>query len=123
MLLLITVSLHLKRRNWSYDNTFFLEITQVAFEQDAALKEKKLKTLNEETIPFYLEKLEVIAKQNNGHLALKRLTWADLFFAALKPTLDSFSQQDLTAKYPNLKKVTEKVLALEGIKKWVAKHP
>lgn len=102
---------------------YYLEITAAAFEQDEALKAKKLKTLNEETVPFYLEKLEEIAKQNNGHLALERLTWADLYLTALSGGIKFMIGEDIFAKHPNLKKVTENVLALEGIKKWIAKHP
>ena len=56
-----------------------LEIAVVAYEPDQKLQEQKRKVLNEETIPFYLTKLEEIAKANNGHLALKRMTWADVF--------------------------------------------
>jgi prostaglandin-H2 D-isomerase / glutathione transferase len=41
----------------------------VSYEPDDAVKTKKLSTWNNEVIPFYLEKLEDIARENNGHLA------------------------------------------------------
>lgn len=94
-----------------------------AWEKDEKLKEKKMKLIKEETLPFYLEKLEKIAKDNDGHLALKRLTWADVFFTAHSEYMNFMMKEDLTANNPNLKKVTENVYALEGIKKWLAKRP
>jgi prostaglandin-H2 D-isomerase / glutathione transferase len=45
------------------------EIGVVSYEPDDDVKEKKLQTLNSEVIPFYLEKLEDIARENNGHLS------------------------------------------------------
>lgn len=40
---------------------------------------------------FYLTKLEEIAKANNGHLALKRMTWADVFLTGnLKKFMSHF---------------------------------
>lgn len=101
----------------------YLGIASVFYEQDEAVKESKQKPLNEEIIPFYLGKLEEIAKENDGHLALKRITWADFYFTGMIEYLNTMSNQDLTAKYPNLKKVTENVLALEGVKKWIARRP
>lgn len=104
---------------------FSLELSIVAWNQELseAEKEKKFKTLKEETIPLYLGKLEEIAKENNGHSALKRPTWADVYFTSMSEYFCFMSKQDLLAKYPNLKKVTENVYAFEGIKKWIAKRP
>lgn len=95
----------------------------VWLEKDEKIQEEKCKALNTETIPFYLEKLEEIAKKNNGHLALNRLTWADLYFTSMVGFMSFMAKQDLTAKHANLRKVTENVLAIESIKKWVAKRP
>lgn len=52
---------------------YFLEIAVVSYEPDDEVKEKKLVTLNSEVIPFYLEKLEDIARDNGGHLALGKV--------------------------------------------------
>lgn len=102
---------------------FTLEIGAVAYESNVTIQEEKRKALNAETIPMYLTKLDEIAKANNGHLALKRTTWADLHFTALSDYMNFMAKQDLTAKYPNLKKVQENVHSIESIKKWVAKRP
>jgi prostaglandin-H2 D-isomerase / glutathione transferase len=99
------------------------EIGAVAYEPNEKIQEEKRKILNAETIPFYLEKLDEIAKANNGHLALKRTTWADVYFAGLNDYMNFMAKQDLTAKYPNLKKVTDNVNSIDSIKKWIAKRP
>lgn len=55
------------------------EIAVVSYEPDDEVKEKKQITLTTEVIPFYLEKLEAIVKENNGHLALAKV----IFFFSL----------------------------------------
>lgn len=52
----------------------FTEIGVVSYEPDDNVKEKKLVTLNSEVIPFYLEKLDDIARENNGHLCLGKVS-------------------------------------------------
>lgn len=106
-----------------YGYLSYLEIASVAYEADPKIQEEKRKTLNAETIPFYLQKLDDVAKENNGHLALKRLTWADMYFTAVADYMNYMAKQDLTEKHVHLKKVTTNVLAVESIKKWVAKRP
>lgn len=66
------------------------EVAGAAREPDEALKATKMEELKNETIPFYLGKLDAIAKENNGYLALgqvKRETYycSDNLFANLKP--------------------------------------
>lgn len=105
---------------------FFLchtEIAVVSYEADEEVQNKKRITLNNETIPFYLDKLESIVEANNGHFALGKLTWADLYFTAILDYLNYMAKIDLIADRPNLKKLVDSVLALEGIKNWIAKRP
>lgn len=54
---------------WCSKDSFSLEIAVVSYEPDDDVKHKKLLTLNNEVIPFYLEKLEDIARENGGYLA------------------------------------------------------
>lgn len=102
---------------------FSVEIAGAHYEPDATLKEQKYKTLNAEMIPFYLKKLDEIAKANDGHLALKRTTWADVFFTGVIDYMNTMAKQDLTANHPNLKKVYTNTAAVPGIKKWVETRP
>lgn len=95
----------------------------VHYEKDLKLQEEKRQALNADTIPFYLGKLDDLAKENNGHLALKRRTWADLYFVAVHEYLNLMAKMDIIEKRANLKKVVDNVLAIESIKKWVEKRP
>lgn len=38
------------------------------------MKAKKVEQLTKEVVPFYFEKFEAIAKKNNGHLALGKVS-------------------------------------------------
>lgn len=100
-----------------------LEIANAYYEPDAASKERKTKVLYEENIPFYLNKLEEIAKANNGHFALKRSTWADVWFTGLLEYMNFTSKHDLTANHPHLKQVYENTASIPGIKKWFEIRP
>lgn len=55
------------------------EIAVVSYEPDDEVKEKKQITLTTEVIPFYLEKLEAIVKENNGYLALSKVISVSIF--------------------------------------------
>ena len=52
---------------------FVVEIAIVSYEPDDVVKDKKMITLTQEVIPFYLTKMNVIAKENDGHLVLNRV--------------------------------------------------
>lgn len=65
------------KQNKTKELSFTLDITEeiavVSYEPDDEVKEKKNITLTTEVIPFYLEKLDAIAQDNQGHLALGRV--------------------------------------------------
>lgn len=103
--------------------------------------------------PYYLEKLEDIAKKNGGHFVnnqvswlhdLKKsfvyfliymmtiinflnlpfqLTWADIYFSALSDLLSNVAGENILAKYPTLNALKEKTDALPGIKAHRDKRP
>lgn len=62
------------------------EIQTAAKECDAALKEKKMEDVKNETIPFYMEKFDAMAKENNGHLALGQVNDDTLLFLLMNVT-------------------------------------
>lgn len=47
----------------------FTAIAGFHYESDEKLKATKKETCLNETLPFYMKKLEAIAKENNGYLA------------------------------------------------------
>uniref|UniRef100_A0A182YLZ8 glutathione transferase n=1 Tax=Anopheles stephensi TaxID=30069 RepID=A0A182YLZ8_ANOST len=104
-------------------NDFRLKIAIVAYEPDDMVKEKKMVTLNNEVIPFYLTKLNVIAKENNGHLVLGKPTWADVYFAGILDYLNYLTKTNLLENFPNLQDVVNKVLDNENVKAYIAKRP
>jgi len=104
-------------------NDFRMKIAVVSYENDEEVQAKKREPLDNEIIPFYLEKLDSIAKENGGHFALGKLTWADFYFTAILDYLNYMAKKDLVANHPNLKQVVDNVLGIESIKNWVAKRP
>ncbi|KAI4470936.1 glutathione s-transferase [Holotrichia oblita] len=100
------------------------KITQYYFETDAELKKKQKEgPLFKETIPYYFERLENIAKENSGYMAVGRLTWADFYFAAVGNAMNHFSGIDLLKDRPNLQAVKNRVENLPAIKKWIEIRP
>jgi glutathione S-transferase len=70
-----------------------------------------------------LGKLDSLAAENEGHFALKKLTWADIYFTGLINYLNFMAEKDITAEYPNLKQVVDNTMAAPGIKEWITKRP
>lgn len=100
-----------------------IEIGAVHFEADEAAKQKKKETLINETVPFYLNKLEELARDNKGHLAVSKLSFADLFFAAMLEIFKVWIGPEVLTKYPNLLKVADNVYNLDSIKGWIERRP
>ncbi|KAL7040526.1 hypothetical protein ACKWTF_000426 [Chironomus riparius] len=104
-------------------NEFRLKIAIVSYEPDDAVKEKKMITLTQEVIPFYLTKMNVVAKENGGHLVLNRTTWADIYFAGIIDYLNYLTKLDLLENFPNLRQVVDNVISNENIQKYIAQRP
>jgi hypothetical protein len=85
--------------------------------------DQKRAQLKSETIPFYLKNLEGIASKNDGFLAIKKLSWGDLYFAAMVDYMNWMMKENLIENYENLKKVYGNVMEIDGIKKYVEKRP
>uniref|UniRef100_A0A1B6CC70 glutathione transferase n=2 Tax=Clastoptera arizonana TaxID=38151 RepID=A0A1B6CC70_9HEMI len=93
------------------------------YDPDEKQKATKKATCLNETLPFYMKKLEAIAKENNGFLANGKLSWADIFFAGLVEYLGYMCGSDIVENYPNLKAIKESVFAIEKIKAYIAQRP
>uniref|UniRef100_A0A1B6IKJ5 glutathione transferase n=1 Tax=Homalodisca liturata TaxID=320908 RepID=A0A1B6IKJ5_9HEMI len=104
-------------------NDFRAELAKYHYEKDEKRKEEVKGTVLSTTAPFYLSRLDAHVKANNGYLANGKLSWADLYFAAISDYLSFMYGSDITAGYPNLTELREKVLALPKIKEWVSKRP
>lgn len=99
------------------------EIGAYHYEANEAIKESKYAPLKDETIPYYMERLDAQVQKNGGYFVGGHLTWADLAFVALLHYLNAMAKFDITEKYENLKALKDKVLALPKIKTWVEARP
>nr|AVC68798.1 glutathione S-transferase 1 [Subpsaltria yangi] len=93
------------------------------FERDEKKKAEKKDPLYNETIPFYFKKFETIVSASKGHLANKKLTWADIYFVAISEHMCFLIDQDILEPYPNLKALKDTIHAIPGIKKYVEQRP
>uniref|UniRef100_A0A1B6MVD0 glutathione transferase n=1 Tax=Graphocephala atropunctata TaxID=36148 RepID=A0A1B6MVD0_9HEMI len=100
-------------------------VTTFMRETNEDLKRTKKETYIKETIPFYMKKLDTLVKENGGYLANKKLSWVDfLFVSSVVESLNLIcGVPDITADYPNLHALTQKILDIPQIKQWVAKRP
>jgi len=104
-------------------NDFRIKLIAVHHEPDEAKKEEKKKNLKEEIIPFYLGRLDKIAGGNKNHLALNRLTWADIYFTAFIDSVNAILKFDLVDGFSNLQSLMESVKNIPNIKKWMETRP
>ncbi|CAH1953384.1 unnamed protein product [Acanthoscelides obtectus] len=104
-------------------NDLRIKVAQFYYEHDGTLRKKLQETLMNETIPYYIGKLEAQAKENGGYLALPKLTWADVYFTSLIDYINVLVDNDIIAKAPNLQAVKNKVWSVPNIKKWMDKRP
>ncbi|XP_063829717.1 glutathione S-transferase 2-like [Ostrinia nubilalis] len=96
----------------------------VQYESDEVVKEKKHEDFSKNAYPAMLSKLNEIVEQNNGHIAVGKLTWADFVFAGMYDYLKMMMRiPDLDTKYPNLKKVVDNVYSLPQLKAYLAAAP
>ncbi|XP_018560995.1 glutathione S-transferase-like isoform X3 [Anoplophora glabripennis] len=100
-----------------------LKLAQYSYETDEKAKKEKEKSILNDALPFYLEKLDAQAEKNNGYLVGGRLTWADLVFTGLLDSLNSMAMKEIIANSPNLQKVKENVVNIPNIKAWLKKRP
>lgn len=115
--------------NWEIDavvdtiNDLKTKITSWFHETNEADKETQKETLDNEIMPLLLGKLDSWAAKNGGHLAVGKLTWADIFFVAITDfTMDIYGKNFVT-EYPNLVSVRENVVSIPKIKTWIDQRP
>nr|QIC35748.1 glutathione S-transferase sigma 1 [Ostrinia furnacalis] len=105
-------------------NDIRAKAASVQYESDEVLKEKKHEDFSKNVYPAMLSKLNEIVGQNNGHIAVGKLTWADFVFAGMYDYLKMMLRiPDLDTKYPNLKKVVDNVYSLPQLKAYLAAAP
>lgn len=93
------------------------------FESNEQLKESRKEALFNETLPFYQQRLDEMAKKNNGHLAIECVTWADVYFVGMLDFLNYMAGTDITEGYSGLQAVKNNILILPNIKEWMETRP
>lgn len=99
------------------------KIGQYYSENNEEIKRLRKETLFKEILPFYQQRLDNLAKENNGHLVLGCLTWADIYFVGLLDFLNSMAGIDITEGYSGLQAVKNNVLIIPDIKEWIETRP
>ncbi|XP_046687758.1 glutathione S-transferase-like [Homalodisca vitripennis] len=105
-------------------NTDFVrEFTKYYYEFDEKKKESLKRPLFNTIAPFYMKKFDALIKENEGYLANKEMSWADLYFTALSDGISHMNGSEITDGYSNVKRLQEIVNSLPQIKAWLAKRP
>lgn len=52
---------------------FFVELATAFWNADETVKQKKLADVKKDVVPFILDKLDAVAEENNGFMALGRV--------------------------------------------------
>jgi glutathione S-transferase len=102
----------------------YLEMAGWFYEADEKVKAEKKKAYEDgKTDDYFLSRLDAIAKENNGYLAAKKATWADLWFLGTFSYMNFMAGKDLISNYPNLLKVQDNISSHPNIKKWLETRP
>ncbi|XP_046680426.1 glutathione S-transferase-like [Homalodisca vitripennis] len=105
-------------------NDLRAELAKYQYEENKTKKQELEGPLFDTTVPFYMSRIEAHAKSNDGFLANGKLSWADIYFAAISDYLSHMNRQkDILEGCPTLKALKEKVFSLPKIKAYVAKRP
>jgi len=92
------------------------------YESNEQAKEEKEKVAKEETVPYYLERLDAQVKKNGGYFIGGAVSWADLTFVGLLDYLNFMMKKDIVEEYENLKQLQKKVEEIPAIKRWMEKR-
>lgn len=129
----------------NYTSIFIAEMAPAYYEKDERIRKRNHEQIKKDVVPFFLEKLDNIAKENDGYLALGRvwnelwisrfirlshnifwlfqLTWADLNFVGMLDYFHFMMGFDLIENSPNLKRVVQNVSNVPAIKAWMDDRP
>ncbi|XP_050540698.1 glutathione S-transferase-like [Daktulosphaira vitifoliae] len=102
---------------------FWQEIIIYFYNTNEVTKAELGKRLFEVTTPFYLDKFEKIVSENGGYFVNDKLSWADIFFAAIWDYTKALVDIDIVEGRPNLSKLQKTVLNIPQIKLWTEKRP
>ncbi|XP_011165650.1 glutathione S-transferase [Solenopsis invicta] len=98
------------------------ELVEKIYQNTERAKKEKVE-IADETVLFYLERLDTQVKKNDGYFVGGALTWADLTFIGLLDYMNFHVKGNVVEKFENLKELQKKVEAIPAIKSWIEKRP
>ncbi|KAJ8715264.1 hypothetical protein PYW08_005245 [Mythimna loreyi] len=98
-------------------NDIRAKAAEVQYESNEVVKESKYADYAKNAFPNLLERLNAVVVQNNGHLALGKLTWGDFVLAGILDYLKYMLRMpDLEKTYPVFQKVIDNVYSSPKVK-------
>nr|AEU04533.1 24 kDa female-specific fat body protein [Actias selene] len=99
------------------------KVVQWFVEEDKYKKEKLETELTQVVFPKYLTDFEIIAQKKGGYFGGKKISWSDIYFAAILVTVQTLWNKDLLQKqYPLLYQIYRDVHNIPAIKAYVTKY-
>ncbi|KAG5668484.1 hypothetical protein PVAND_016423 [Polypedilum vanderplanki] len=88
------------------------------------VKNEKYDELINDSIPYYLGKIEDQAATKDGYLALKgKTTWADIYAVAIFDYIHDLMGYDIVKDCKNIKKIQQKIMSADGVKRYLKNRP
>ncbi|XP_050677216.1 glutathione S-transferase 2-like isoform X2 [Leptidea sinapis] len=101
-----------------------LKAAGVFHETDEKIKNRMHDELLNNYYPKALKKLDEIVAQNDGHIALGKLSWGDFVIAGMYDCFKMILKMpDLDEKYPNIKRIKNTVLSIPKVKEFCDAAP
>lgn len=102
---------------------FKTHVVDLFFEKEKEVKKKKLLVMQNETVPFYLERFDKIIKENGGYFALDKLSWFDFYFVGYSEVMEAIVEEKVCEKYPHISQLRKKLHDIPNIQQWIKKRP
>ncbi|CAH0583179.1 unnamed protein product [Chrysodeixis includens] len=97
---------------------FWKSVGQFIQEKDAVKKQALKKVIEEETVDFFFSRFEKHLEENGGFFVGK-LSWVEFVLAGIVEASNLFLGIEVDKKYPYVRKVTEKIRNLPGVKEYI----
>ncbi|XP_068627320.1 glutathione S-transferase-like [Battus philenor] len=98
---------------------FWAKVVSFIKEEDPTRKAAIKKEILEESVDFFFTRFEKQLKENKGYFGGK-LSWVDFVLVGIVEAANLFLGVNIEKKYPAVEVLTKKILALPGVKEYVA---
>ncbi|XP_026732231.1 glutathione S-transferase-like isoform X5 [Trichoplusia ni] len=98
---------------------FWKNVIQFVQEKDTAKKAALKKVIEEETVDFFFSRFEKHLAENGGFF-IGKLSWAEFILVGIVEASNLFLGIEVDKKYPQVRKLAEKIRNLPGVKEYIA---